>query len=1133
MTAWDSYNARPMGRLRVWTGFFDDATLQRGRSLGRRGAVLERDFDPEDRVIAGIVEGSGENEYEVRISLGNWHQHPSLGLVVDDLIGECSCPVGFDCKHVVALLLDQFPFLRENTSDRPVTPVSWRLPEPPLPEFVQPNTSPERSKVLGWLQQLPNAETPLLLGGRHLCYVLHLDHHPPTISCVVGELDKRGRWKIRGQPQRTHELRLRVGKVKYIDDHDIRLIGLMGRISPWGDHCKLTGDLGCHLLDGACAAGRLLLAGDQQPLERVEERYAELSWLRHNDTWTVQVQDGEDRLLQHIPSTPPRFVDETRRVTGPLRIAGLRAEVLAALLRMPPVDSETLLDIWPRLHEIGAPQPPLELLEQEPATFEAKLTLWRYPITVNANSAKNAWQVTACLVFPWFRYHDHDLPIDFPRRSLAGPQGRILRNIAAEQDLIQALSQVGLRRFEELAPSVQCTLKDSALKRAWIHWPEGLSQRGRNPGNVDSLPVPLAARLRLETAGWQLEAPEHPDEALTPELAEVDDWDCRVEEDAQRSDWFRLHLGVYVGDERIDLLPILRELAACTDAELQRLPRDGSDLLLEHPSDGRLLRLPENRVLGMLRTLLDLFDEHRDSDDGLSVPQHLPGLDEGLEELDLPWKGLERLQGITQQLRDWQSREPPRVPAELQATLRPYQRQGLGWLQMLRDSHLGGVLADDMGLGKTIQTLAHLLIEQAEKRLVCPAIVVAPTSLLENWRREAVRFAPKLRCLVLYGGNRHQHHAKLDHYDLVITSYGVLIRDLDTLAEQHWHCLICDEAQYIKNHRAQSAAAVRRLSANQRLALTGTPLENHLGELWSQMDHLNPGLLGTEKRFNKAFRHPIEKHRDRERQDLLRRRVAPFLLRRTKEAVATELPAKTEIIERIDLDDEQRALYESVRIAMDDQVREAISTRGLASSRIIVLDALLKLRQVCCDPALVKKMKRAKGVSSAKRQALTSMLEEMLEEGRRILLFSQFASMLDLIASDCDAAGITYSRITGRTRKRQDQIDRFQNGEAPLFLISLKAGGTGLNLTAADTVIHYDPWWNPAVEAQATDRAHRIGQDKPVFVYKLIAAGTVEEQVLELQAQKRGLADALFDDSGQNLGQLDEGTIQSLLAPVE
>jgi len=343
------------------------------------------------------------------------------------------------------------------------------------------------------------------------------------------------------------------------------------------------------------------------------------------------------------------------------------------------------------------------------------------------------------------------------------------------------------------------------------------------------------------------------------------------------------------------------------------------------------------------------------------------------------------------------------------------------------------------------------------------------------------------------------------------------------LGEMNFGCIVLDEAQSIKNPTAKVTQALKTLTIPRRLCLTGTPLENHLGELWSQFDFLMPGFLGSRKHFNRYFRTPIETHGSSERQERLRDLIRPFLLRRRKEQVATELPAKTEIIREVALEPEQARLYESIRVSMEHRVRALLAERGLARSHIEMLDALLKLRQTCCHPALVK-LDSARGVKeSAKTDLLMSMLEELLNEGKKILLFSQFTEMLGLIEAELHRRDVRYAKLTGRTRKRDEVIDSFQHGDIPLFLISLKAGGTGLNLTAADTVIHYDPWWNPAVENQASDRAHRIGQTKPVFIYKLVASNTVEEKIMAMQSHKKQLAD-------QTINQGESGALSSLTA---
>jgi len=493
------------------------------------------------------------------------------------------------------------------------------------------------------------------------------------------------------------------------------------------------------------------------------------------------------------------------------------------------------------------------------------------------------------------------------------------------------------------------------------------------------------------------------------------------------------------------------------------------------------------------------------------------------------------LQLLARRLRAAGTPAPVAAPLGLAITLRPYQLRGLAWLQYLRAQHLGGILADDMGLGKTAQALAHMLVEREAGRLDLPALVVVPTSLVFNWQAEAARMAPSLRVLALQGEERLEAFARIPEHDLVITTYPLLWRDLDRLRAHAFHLLVLDEAQSVKNPAARSARALRRLRARHRLCLTGTPLENHLGELWAQFDFLMPGFLGDARQFQRVWRKPIEVNGETLRAELLARRVRPFILRRRKDDVATELPPITESIERVPLRGLQRDLYESVRVAADKQVRRVLQRTGFAGTQIAVLDALLKLRQVCCDPHLLRDTATPPGMERAKMERLCEMLPALVEEGRRVLVFSQFTTMLGLVGAELDRLGLSWLALTGETppAQRGPLVQRFQNGEVPLLLASLKAGGTGLNLTAADTVVHVDPWWNPAVEQQATARAHRIGQARPVFVYRLVAEGSIEERMLELQARKSVLADSVLGHDGNLQPKFSPEDLAGLLAPLE
>lgn len=622
----------------------------------------------------------------------------------------------------------------------------------------------------------------------------------------------------------------------------------------------------------------------------------------------------------------------------------------------------------------------------------------------------------------------------------------------------------------------------------------------------------------LRTLGWRVEIDQgFADRFSTVQLDNPDaEWEASLREQKENSWWLWFDLGIIVEGKRLSLLPLLvqalRRLGTPTPAAIETLANNGS--IYVNMPDGRLLALPFDRVKDILMTLSELCDQRVSSDGAIAIPLDLATAFSQIDaklSIKLPttqrWKTLlNKLKGISGPVKV----QPPRG---LIATLRPYQRDGLNWLQFLREYGLGGILADDMGLGKTVQALAHILVEKEAKRLDRPCLIVCPTSLIPNWEAEAEKFAPQLKVLSLQGKDRANRFNAIADADLVLTTYPLLSRDAETIMPIEWHMIVLDEAQAIKNPATRATQIVCELQARHRLCLTGTPIENHLGEVWSLFDFLMPGMLGNNKDFSKRFRNPIEKQKDTKQRATLAGRLKPFILRRNKSDVAKELSLKTEIIHFVELNPGQRDLYETVRLMAHEKVQEVLSDKGFNRSRIVILDALLKLRQVCCDPRLVKLASARNIKQSAKLQSLMDMLPEMVEEGRRILVFSQFTSMLDLIKPELIIANIPFVELRGDTVDRKTPVQRFQNGEVPVFLISLKAGGTGLNLTAADTVIHYDPWWNPAVETQATDRAHRIGQTKPVFVYKFIAQGTIEERILEMQNRKRDLAAALLNDS--------------------
>jgi superfamily II DNA or RNA helicase len=555
----------------------------------------------------------------------------------------------------------------------------------------------------------------------------------------------------------------------------------------------------------------------------------------------------------------------------------------------------------------------------------------------------------------------------------------------------------------------------------------------------------------------------------------------------------------------VALMEQRRTYAALEDQTSVRIPERSITRLLNHPD----LINPQNRTASGARTFK-----------GARPLYQLVAVVEALKAEEVHVHLDSALETFFQQLYSPELIQPPALPPGLKAELRPYQRAGYTWISFLERYGLGGILADDMGLGKTLQTLTMLLAYYHEHPEAPPSLVIVPTSVVYNWQEEAQKFTPKLRTALYLGTDREKilnAKTKGPKIQVIFTSYGIVRRDYALLKETPFSYVVLDEAQNIKNPESVGAQAVKALQANHTLALSGTPVENRLLELWSLFDFLMPGHLNTMARFQEEFEKPISLGLPEAAQKL-RQRVQPFILRRLKTDVEKDLPRKTEIISYCDLGTQQKALYQKTLEACRDQIFGEVAQRGLAASQMSVLAALLRLRQVCCDPRLLQGTEHAIGKNftlddSAKLLEVMEFIETLIAEKHRVLVFSQFVQMLTLVREALNIRGYRYEYLDGQTppEQRKEKVNRYNSDESiPIFLISLKAGGTGLNLTGADYVIHYDPWWNPAVEAQATDRAYRIGQTRPVFSYKFITRGTIEEKVLKLQRSKTELAEMVL-----------------------
>lgn len=1045
-----------------------------------------REIDTDSKRIRAIIPGSARLPYTASARLvkhKNGHE---------SLISGCTCSAGIDCKHVAAMLL-------RTIEDRNAPPE-----EPACSEETA------RPSVLSWVADLRRVSIAVAqkkarpTSTKHqLFYILKStpDHRHYGVEIRKGKFPESAEewWKID---------RALLTPPQFANEDDISILRLI-----WAerDHeCGLRAfglgpKYGAEIIDRMAATHRLYPEEDLGlPLIVGPTRPASVDW-------QVDIQGLQRPYLKPEPSadriitvTPPWYLDITSGEIGALDLT-CNPAVLDHLFNLPPLSAkeaalvaEALTDLAPEL-----PSPAVDAmahLRLIDTRLQAILQLdtlhthgnraWRdYP----ANATGGQFDIARIV----FRYADADLRPDEKNEFITLPEGetvRIKRRPEAEATALTALTSSGLRSIPSQTLHTFGSPPDGLLglanEGAWTHFM-------------------AEETARLKQNGWQIEFPED----FRHHIIEVDNWEAQLIE--SDNGWFNLDMGIIVDGERLPLAPLLsglfhRDARWLETAQIEQIP-DEEGVELQTPL-GKRLRVPAGRIKPLASTLIDLFDGFSGGETLRLSRFDAPRLAELTDTSRWTFRGQSDVLAMAERLKAAQGISTITPPASLRLELRPYQKEGLAWLQFLREQNLSGILADDMGLGKTAQALAHLLLEKEAGRLDKPALVILPTSLIFNWKSEAARFAPSLKVLSLHGPERKAFFEKIPSSDVILTTYPLLWRDADELMEHSYHLLILDEAQTVKNAQSRSASAVRKINARHRLCLTGTPLENHLGELWSQFDFLLPGFLGSSKQFTKHWRTPIEKQGDTQRRQLLARRIRPFILRRKKEDVAQELPPKTIIVRSVELEGGQRDLYETVRAAMDAKIRDEIATRGFARSQIVILDALLKLRQVCCDPRLVKANAATKVKERAKLDLLMAMLPELVDEDRRILLFSQFTSMLKLIEQELDRLGLPYVILTGDTVDRETPVRRFQEGEVPIFLISLKAGGVGLNLTAADTVIHYDPWWNPAVENQATDRAHRLGQDKPVFVYKLIVGGSIEEKILALQERKAELAAGILSD---------------------
>lgn len=572
---------------------------------------------------------------------------------------------------------------------------------------------------------------------------------------------------------------------------------------------------------------------------------------------------------------------------------------------------------------------------------------------------------------------------------------------------------------------------------------------------------------------------------------------ANIDFSAQTTDSFEIELKGQVGDEIINF------------DEIYDVTIDGSKYL--KVKNKGFVEVPSQDIYSLMKSF-NTFDVYRNanSENKYIVKTYRAGLISEMKNLGIKTEFSPKFDKFWTQISTFSEMDTTSLPEGVQAEFREYQLRGFGWLWFMYEYGLNGILADDMGLGKTLQALT--LIQKAkEEHSPAPSLVICPTSVVFNWEAEIQKFAPTLSCLKISGIDRKESFSQIQDHDIVITSYALIRRDIEKLKKYDFRYVILDESQNIKNPESITAQSVKKLKCKHKLALSGTPIENRLEELWSIFDFLMPGFLFDKADFNYRYVNPIMEREDKTVEKRLKSQIYPFILRRMKRDVAKDLPDKVENVAYCELTPEQKDFYLEVLDSTKEELFKSIEQQGLEKSRMSIFSALLRLRQICCHPKLYDKENKKGRIDSGKFEYLKTMLEEIISEGHRVLLFSQFVDMLDITREWLVKSGIKHEYLTGSTKNRQEVVENFNNNnDIPIFLISLKAGGTGLNLTGADYVIHYDPWWNPAVEDQATDRAYRIGQTKKVFVYRLITKGTVEEKIQKLKQRKRSLVDSVI-----------------------
>lgn len=1101
-------------------------------------ATIQRSYDylqQIDTKTITLAENNGRVIMAAKIKGGRYYTTTIIyDIQRDSLVStQCSCPVGVNCKHGAALAqLFYEDYLDDFLDDflNGVIQTSQSKNAPP------PQQNPTDKQALHWLNEfkrtLASTPTPPKEKAKQFIYVLK---QQTKLSVDVLKVKRNKAEEITESKTYTQFENIISHKIA-IPKHERLLFSQIYSYAQTNKSAYYSSSLDVTHIPLAHLKN-LMASGDcywqnYQPYQQAPALRWSPSVYKLNFEWQYDNLQQNEKLVAvltaetdssntpkkfHILYTEPlAYLDLERFKVGAID-GEYQANLIHSLLAMPHIPKNLMQQVNEALqiHPLTKTLAPAKSIQEIPHLYGQLTPILRFGGFETLNNLMfNQGQSIAEVYFDYTggRIKANEAQ-DYFFGKHNGTTVRQYRDIPQEQQLFLQL--------KKLVPSLQWANKHPSFKHLAQQKSAALIYAHTSDWINHLIPT-----NQIEALGWQV---EHLEDSHF-NLQHAHNIELSLKDSTSQQGWF--DVGATIQDQQgntFNLVELLATLikhhpAIIEPENIEQLNDDGFfTIALGHNLHDLAIAIKD--IKPILRYLGRLFEQDSQSIDRYEAAELL----DLQHHLGVPWQSNERLRQFAQKLKQSYQQQLP-TPQGFHGELRPYQQQGLAWLQFLRETEHGGILADDMGLGKTAQTLAHILMEKQAGHLAQkPALIIAPTSLMYNWLKEAQKFTPDLKVLILQGQNRHHDFDKIPQYDIVLSTYPLLARDEETLQKHQYHLLILDEAQNIKNPRAKAAQVVRQLDATHRLCLTGTPMENHLGELWSLFYFLMPGFLASQEVFNKKYRHPIEKQGDNQLRQKLVNRIKPFMLRRLKVDVAKELPAKTTIEVNIDMSEAQSKLYEAVRATVQENIRKIIAEKGFKRSQIQILEALLKLRQVCCHPSLLKldDISTSKA-NSAKLEQLLEMVAEMVEEGRKILIFSQFTSMLQLIEDNLKTQGIDFVKLTGQTKKREEVITAFQSGQVPVFLISLKAGGVGLNLTAADTVIHYDPWWNPAAEDQASDRAWRIGQDKPVFVYKLITNHSIEEKILALQKNKAQLAQSILSHDQEHDIKLSEDDMMKL-----